>query len=129
MMNRKPYNCFTFNRILVILTTLFLVSLAACTRNSSGKHTIQSFNKQRQKPAPEDSVKYPRATPIKHLVVIFNENISFDHYFGTYPRAANTNGIPWHAKPNTPTANGLNYALLHNNPNKYNPKRLSPSEA
>src|SRR5699024_3504530 len=82
-----------------------------------------------QKPAPEDSVKYPRATQIKHLVVIFNENISFDHYFGTYPRAANTNGIPWHAKPNTPTANGLNYALLHNNPNKYNPKRLSPSEA
>jgi phospholipase C len=25
------------------------------------------------------------ATPIKHLVVIFNENVSFDHYFGTYP--------------------------------------------
>jgi len=25
------------------------------------------------------------ATPIKHLVVIFDENISFDHYFGTYP--------------------------------------------
>jgi phospholipase C len=25
-------------------------------------------------------------TPIKHLVVIFQENISFDHYFGTYPR-------------------------------------------
>jgi phospholipase C len=27
------------------------------------------------------------ATPIKHLVVIFQENISFDHYFGTYPYA------------------------------------------
>jgi phospholipase C len=26
-------------------------------------------------------------TPIKHLVVIFQENVSFDHYFGTYPRA------------------------------------------
>ena len=26
-------------------------------------------------------------TPIKHLVVIFQENISFDHYFGTYPKA------------------------------------------
>ena len=25
------------------------------------------------------------ATPIKHLVVIFDENVSFDHYFGTYP--------------------------------------------
>jgi phospholipase C len=29
------------------------------------------------------------ATPIKHLVVIFQENISFDHYFGTYPYATN----------------------------------------
>jgi phospholipase C len=26
------------------------------------------------------------STPIKHLVVIFQENVSFDHYFGTYPR-------------------------------------------
>ena len=26
-------------------------------------------------------------TPIKHLVVIFQENVSFDHYFGTYPNA------------------------------------------
>ncbi len=25
------------------------------------------------------------ATPIQHLVVIFQENVSFDHYFGTYP--------------------------------------------
>ena len=24
-------------------------------------------------------------TPIRHLVVIFQENISYDHYFGTYP--------------------------------------------
>ncbi|HEY8728563.1 MAG TPA: alkaline phosphatase family protein, partial [Acidothermaceae bacterium] len=29
-------------------------------------------------------------TPIKHLVVIFQENVSFDHYFGTYPTAPNT---------------------------------------
>src|SRR5580704_15634659 len=29
------------------------------------------------------------STPIKHLVVIFGENISFDHYFGSYPYAAN----------------------------------------
>ena len=25
------------------------------------------------------------ATPIRHLVVVFQENVSFDHYFGTYP--------------------------------------------
>ena len=33
------------------------------------------------------------STPIKHLVVIFQENVSFDHYFGTYPNAANTDGL------------------------------------
>ena len=32
-------------------------------------------------------------TPIKHVVVIFQENVSFDHYFGTYPNAvANKDG-------------------------------------
>ncbi len=31
-------------------------------------------------------------TPIKHLVVIFQENVSFDHYFATYPVAANVAG-------------------------------------
>src|ERR1700751_1448932 len=44
------------------------------------------------------------ATPIKHLVVIFNENRSFDHYFATYPKAANPAGeIPFVAQPHTPT--------------------------
>ena len=39
-------------------------------------------------------------TPIKHLVVIFDENISFDHYFGTYPFASNPPGEPqFHALP------------------------------
>jgi phospholipase C len=26
-------------------------------------------------------------TPIKHVVVIYQENVSFDHYSGTYPNA------------------------------------------
>ncbi len=61
------------------------------------------------------------ATPIKHLVVIFPENISFDHYFGTYPVATNPPGEPaFKAAPNTPTVNGLNAALLTNNPNASN---------
>src|ERR1700723_4000263 len=43
------------------------------------------------------------ATPIKHLVVIFQENISFDHYFGTYPMAENKPGeTPFEAKGSTP---------------------------
>src|SRR5205814_1651996 len=33
-------------------------------------------------------------TPIQHLVVIFQENVSFDHYFGTYPTALNPPGEP-----------------------------------
>ena len=61
------------------------------------------------------------ATPIRHLVVIFNENVSFDHYFGTYPVAANQAGEPaFHARPGTPTVNGLTPGLLNHNPNSLN---------
>jgi phospholipase C len=62
------------------------------------------------------------ATPIKHLVVIFQENVSFDHYFATYPYATNPAGEPrFEPFPWTPTVNGLSSALLTNNPNKSNP--------
>ncbi len=59
------------------------------------------------------------ATPIKHLVVIFNENVSFDHYFATYPKAANPPGEPaFAAGPRTPEVNNLeNAGLLTRNPN------------
>jgi phospholipase C len=62
------------------------------------------------------------ATPIKHLVVIFNENRSFDHYFATYPNASNPQAaIPFKAKRNTPSVNNLaNANLLTNNPNDTN---------
>jgi len=60
-------------------------------------------------------------TPIRHIVVIFGENISFDHYFATYPNATNPAGEPkFKAKDNTPTVNGLSGALLNNNPNSLN---------
>ena len=105
---------------------------ASSTPSFAGYHT----------PAPVSASYYRdtnrTATPIKHLVVIFDENESFDHYFGTYPYAANTDGTPFHAKPGTPTVNGL-YSkitksgptgpLLTNNPNKYDPQRLTHSEA
>jgi phospholipase C len=59
------------------------------------------------------------ATPIKHLVVIFNENVSFDHYFATYPKATNPPGEPaFKGEPGTPRVNNLaNAKLLTNNPN------------
>ena len=76
-------------------------------------------------------------TPIEHIVVIFQENVSFDHYFGTYPFAANTDGTTFTAAEDTPSVNGLG-ALLTNNPNAGNPAnganainpfRLSHSQA
>jgi phospholipase C len=68
-------------------------------------------------------------TPIQHVVVIFDENISFDHYFGTYPKAANTDGTTFRALPRTPKVNGLTSDLLTNNPNSYNPDRLTHEQA
>ena len=79
-----------------------------------------------------------RGTPIKHLVVIFQENVSFDHYFGTYPNALNPAGEPsFRARRGTPTVNGLSQGLLTNNPNlnpangagATNPFRLDRSQA
>jgi phospholipase C len=65
-------------------------------------------------------------TPIKHLVVIFNENATFDHYFGVYPHAANLPGEPpFTPRPGTPAVNGLTETLLKDNPNEDNPERLS----
>lgn len=73
------------------------------------------------------SPKPDTTTPIKHLVVIFQENVSFDHYFGTYPSATGQGGSPFSAKPGTPAVTGLTTALLTSNPNGSNPVRLSPS--
>jgi phospholipase C len=89
--------------------------------------------------SPAFAASHSRAKmPIQHIVVVFNENISFDHYFGTYPVALNPNGEPsFHAKSGTPTVNGLNNALLTFNPNlnpangtaASNPFRLDRSQA
>lgn len=58
------------------------------------------------------------ATPIKHLVVIYGENVSFDHYFATYPNATNPSGEPaFSAASGTPAVNGLSGTLLTANPN------------
>ena len=71
-------------------------------------------------------------TPIEHVVVIFQENVSFDHYFATYPTAANNNPSEpaFHASDDTPSVNGLLSAgLLTKNPNSQQPFRLSRSQA
>jgi phospholipase C len=85
----------------------------------------------------------PTTTPIKYVVVIFQENNSFDHYFGTYPSAlcpagtASTPAIcsefpasgesPFVALPNTPSVNGITPAV--SNLNAVAPFRLDRSQA
>jgi phospholipase C len=70
-------------------------------------------------------------TPIKHVVVVFQENRSFDHYFGSYPHATNPDGEPaFVAGKRTPTVNGLNEPLMApQNPNAVQPFRLDRSQA
>ncbi|MDQ3899569.1 MAG: phospholipase, partial [Actinomycetota bacterium] len=69
-------------------------------------------------------------TPIQHLVVIFQENVAFDHYFATYPQATNPAGEPrFVPSPSTPEVNGLNSGLLTDNPNAISPFRLDRSQA
>src|SRR5271169_5197594 len=64
----------------------------------------------------QDRDDFRTATPIKHVVIIFQENTSFDHYFGTYPNALNLAGeTPFVAKKLTPTANNLVHPLNVNN--------------
>lgn len=85
--------------------------------------------------------QYATATPIKHVVVIFQENVSFDHYFATYPAASNPGGEPaFTAASGTQTdIDTLAHAgLLTSNPNATNtangagavlPFRLDRSQA
>jgi phospholipase C len=125
----------------------YYAAIAAATVTGAGLAVGATIASASAAPQAVNSVSAPAAraagswivgpeteTPIEHLVVIFDENISFDHYFGTYPVAANTDGSPFHAKPGTPAANGLTPALLTNNPNidngvQYNPQRLGPAQA
>ncbi len=109
-------------------------------------------------PPPPAAVPTTSAKVIQHVVVIYGENVSFDHYFGTYPQASNVAGeTPFTAAtaasaaasatalPATPT-NIANYistpALLTANPNlnlkntstatnslSANPFRLDPAQA
>ena len=86
----------------------------------------------------------PTATPIKHVVVIFQENVSFDHYFGTYPNALNLSGeTKFAASPRTPTVNSLatpldvnhhfrplaGVDLLNNNPNSNPTNPAAPNNS
>lgn len=106
----------------------FTLILSGC---SSGPSTITSVTTPAVVPTTS-------AQAIKHVVVIFGENISFDHYFGTYPNALNLpNETKFAAAAGTSTPAGLTPGLMTANPNlnaangagASNPFRLSPAQA
>ena len=120
----------------VVLAAGAAAGATAASASTSVSHAFADYTA----PATVSQTLYrgSTTTPIKHLVVLFDENQSFDHYFGTYPYAANTDGTKFVAKPGTPTVNGLYTKitksgpvgpLLTSNPNEYNPQRLTNSEA
>ena len=106
--------------LLILLTNSSLLSVVSATA-AVGTTTI----------ATTSTTNPPTATPIKHLVVIYQENVAFDHYFATYPKAANPDGEPrFSSSPSTPSINGLTTAgLLTNNTNLATPFRLDRSQA
>lgn len=61
----------------VAVAAASLAVLAACgSSNSDSAASVAAISLQNLTPT---------ATPIKHVVVIYGENVSFDHYFATYP--------------------------------------------
>ena len=111
-------------RTLVTATALALCTSGLVPVPSPGRRRIGS------------DITADTTTPIEHLVVVFQENASFDHYFGTYPLAANPPGDPpFTARTDTPTVNNLlpsalngNRDLRVTNPNAAMPFRLDRSQ-
>ena len=69
-------------------------------------------------------------TPIKHIVIIFQENIPFDHYFVTCLHSADPPGQPnftLYANTSTDMNNLLTSGRLFDNPNLVKPFGLDRS--
>src|SRR6185312_13165052 len=125
----------------ILLSSAALLAVAAAAISTGPVVAGQSNNAKSDKNAGVDPDSLATKYPIKHLVVVFNENRSFDHYFGTYPNALNPEGEPVF-EPNKNTQRDINNLLsspnlLDNNPNlnaangvgAANPFRLDCTEA
>jgi phospholipase C len=122
----RPY--LALASVIVVVGATAAVSTVSLASTSAKTHA-DSVAVPATAPTGQYRIQGSTSTPIKHVVVLFDENVSFDHYFGTYPKAANTDGSTFTAKKNTPKVNGLTPALLTANPNSYNPQRLTHSQA
>src|SRR6478609_9602182 len=131
-MHKKFFQTFLLSAVTIPLillsvcispSTIYAITLFLSNPSSSSQTDGSSSNTISTSTSPATT-----NTPIKHLVVIVQEDMSFDHYFGTYPNAKSLPSEPlFSASPDTPTINGLNSSLLYQNPNSDNPVRLDRS--
>ena len=70
-----------------LLSTVALLAVAVAAASIGPVIAGQNNDEKVDNDAAVNPNSLKTKTPIKHLVVIFNENRSFDHYFGTYPNA------------------------------------------
>ena len=104
-------------RKLLALTMSLTLVLSGCSR---GRLSNPPGNGNSNTTPPVVVTPTTASAAIKHVVIIFGENISFDHYFGTYPNAVNAPGDPqFTAATGTPIPNNYvsNPSLLTQNPN------------
>ena len=94
-------------RLLAIGASVALVGLGASAAGLALTTGVADAQLQHANLVFAKTAAAPTTTPIKHVVIIFDENVSFDHYFGTYPYATNSGGEPFYAAPGTPSVNGL----------------------
>ncbi|MCL4353145.1 alkaline phosphatase family protein [Patescibacteria group bacterium] len=102
----------------IILIALFILGLAGLVKREH--HTNVS------------SVSGSSIHKIKHIVVIFQENRSFDSYFGTFPGALGIpmkEGIPTVCVPNPQTGSCVKPYPDHNDVNGGGPHNARASEA
>jgi phospholipase C len=123
------------------IVPVLVVALVVAVGSVAIAQTAVAGGAHRHRRAGDRGWSHRTATPIKHLVVIFQENVSFDHYFGTYPHASNSDGQRFTASRRTPPIDGLAPAtsrspppdrrhstnLLRSNPNLALPQRLDSS--
>jgi phospholipase C len=125
----------------ILLSTAALLAVAVVATSIGPVVAGQNSDAKAEKDAAVNPNTLKTKYPIKHLVVVFNENISFDHYFGTYPNALNPEGEPVF-EPAKNTQRDINNllstpSLLDNNPNlnaangtaASNPFRLDRTQA
>jgi len=78
-----------------------------------------------------DADEVETTTPIKHVVVIFQENISFDHYFATTlcpEHHCRRTGVPCQGR-HAGREQSSEWRLADQQPNTVQPFRLSRSES